>query len=137
VADIYALQGASNSGKSDTVIRVFNALVQKYPSAVVQQLHGQTRDVKVILRGINRLTVGIESQGDPNSRLQGSLADFSSANCDVIFCACRTSGMTVNWVNSHSPKYNIHFVRQQYVAGNLQAAANAATAQRLIAMSGL
>lgn len=41
--------------------------------------------MKVIISGVKGQIVGIETQGDPNSRLQDSLEDFLNASCDVIF----------------------------------------------------
>jgi hypothetical protein len=53
--------------------------------------------------------VGIESPCDPNSRLEDSLNEFEQHNCGITFCAARTRGMTVQWINSHSQKYHINF----------------------------
>jgi hypothetical protein len=83
------------------------------------------------MRGVNGLAVGIESQGDPNSRLKRSLPAFAAAKCDIIFCACRTSGMTVDWINALSAAYIIHFVAQTVVANN-HGATNDATAALLM-----
>ena len=135
MADVFALQGAASSGKSDTLIRLLEALEAKYPRAIKETLH-HGKDVKVILRGVNGMVVGIESQGDPNSRLEESLEGFKKAKCDIIFCACRTRGMTVGWVNSLSPKYHIHFVAQTYTNSS-RAASNAAMASSLMQMAGL
>lgn len=133
---VFALQGPGNCGKSTTLRHLFQALQAKYPGATVQAIHNGTVDIAVIMRGVNGLTIGIESQGDPGSRLQHSLPAFAAARCDVIFCACRTSGMTVGWVNALSPPYRIHFVLQNRAATN-HAAANAATAASLMQQAGV
>jgi hypothetical protein len=133
---LFALQGRGNCGKSDTLIRLLQAIQAKYPSATTQALPPVTKDVAVIMRGVNGLVVGIESQGDPNSRLQQSLRDFVAANCDIIFCACRTSGMTVGWVNALSATYSINFVAQTCVANN-HGVTNAATALSLMQRAGI
>ena len=133
---LFALQGPGNCGKSDTLTRLFHALQIKYPSATIQALHSGTKDIVVIMRGVNGLVVGIESQGDPNSRLQQSLPAFAAAKCDIIFCACRTSGMTVGWVNALSATHSIHFVAQTQVASN-HGATNAATAALLMQQAGI
>jgi hypothetical protein len=39
--------------------------------------------------------MGIESQGDPNSRIFKSLPFFVNKECDIILCACRNRGETV------------------------------------------
>lgn len=137
MAHIYALQGPAGSGKSSTLIQVFNDLQAKYPRVTITTLHGGTTDIKVIMHNVRGLIVGIESQGDPNSRLQQSLSDFMAANCNIIFCACRTRGMTVGWVNSyHHPLHNVQFVPQTIVTRG-RAGANAAMAASLITMAGL
>ena len=136
MSDIYALQGKGNSGKSDTIIKIFAELVRKYPSASVQQLSSGTRDIKAILTNIKGHKVGIESQGDPGSRLKQSLQDFASANCTIIICATRTSGMTVSWVNSLSPPFVVHFIPQVYATTNFNAN-NSRMALSIIAQAGL
>lgn len=134
--DIFALQGPANSGKTDTLIRVRDLLQAKYPSASLTSLHNGSGDIKVIFRGINGKTVGIESQGDPNSRLKESLLDFQRAGCDIIFCACRTSGMTVAWIKALSPPYQTQFVQKVRTTHN-HGSTNAAVAASLVQMSGL
>ena len=136
MAHIIALQGIGSSGKTQTLIQVFGYLQAKYPAETVQILHRGTIDIKVVLRDINGKVVGIESQGDPNSRLQHSLAEFLTLKCDVIFCACRSSGMTVNWINALSPPHNVQFVQKLRAASNY-AIANSADATALIAVAGL
>lgn len=134
--NLFALQGRSNCGKSDTLIRLFNEIKAKYPSATIQAINGSKKEITVILRGVNGLVVGIESQGDPNSRLQNSLSAFAAASCDVIFCACRTSGMTVDWVRAFSATYSIQFIKQTVVATN-HGITNSATALSLMQRAGI
>ena len=102
---------------------------------MVQILAGRN-DLKVLIHGVNGKLVGIETQGDPNSRLKESLSYFLAEKCDIIFCACRTSGMTVTWVNDHSAKHKVQFVPQTRVASG-QPKANAAMAAYLIKVAGL
>lgn len=139
MTDIFALRGPGNVGKTDTLIRLFNALQAKYPRATVQVLHSGTRDIKVILHGIAGKIVGIESQGDqggPNSRLEKSITDFVKGKCDTIFCACRTNGMTVASIKSFSPPHSVQFVpKTRTNVGH--AAANSAMATLLMQKAGL
>lgn len=134
--DLFALQGPGNCGKSTTLVNLYNALSSKYPAATIQAVHNATADLAVIMNGVNGLVVGIESQGDPGSRLKNTLSTFVTVKCDIIFCACRTRGMTVGWVNALSPQYNIHFVQQNWVANNY-ATVNAATAASLMRQAGI
>ena len=136
MSDIIALKGKGNSGKTQTINAVYKNLHRKYPNAIITNLYPNTIDIKIIM-DINGTKVGIESQGDPGSRLKQSLSDFSDANCDIIICATRTRGMTVNWVNSYSSKYNITFLQQTYATKNNQSETNIRTANHIITMAGL
>jgi hypothetical protein len=136
MANIFALQGLSNSGKSSTLIELLNQIISKYPQSRVQALQGGTKDVKVIVDLVNGMRIGIESQGDPNSRLQQSLADFRSAKCDIVFCACRTSGMTEDWIKKMRPQDIVHFIPQTAMPTG-QHAANTAKAAYLMQLAGI
>ena len=61
---------------------------------------------------IDKIKIGIESQGDPNSRLFESLKEFVKINCDLIICSTRTSGATVGAVSAlyASDNYDIIWV---------------------------
>ncbi len=132
---IVALSGVGNSGKTTTINEVFTLLQSKYPAAITNIII-QRVDIKVIMT-INGKKVGIESQGDPNSRLEKSLACFVNANCDVIICATRTSGMTVDWVNNYKSTHKIDFISKSRVPQSQQAAQNSQSAQQIISTAGL
>lgn len=138
MADIYALQGIGGTGKTETIRFILDQLRLKYPNAQVTNLRPQRRrDVAFILDGANGKKVGIESQGDPNSALQTSLQNFMNVNCDVIFCATRTSGMTVNWVNAYAVAgHQVRFV-QQTIANANYSQLNRNMAAHLITLAGL
>ena len=53
------------------------------------------QDLKVLIY-YKDITIGLESQGDPNSRLTTSIKEFAEDyKCDIIICACRTKGKDV------------------------------------------
>lgn len=98
--NIIAIWGHANQGKSDTVKRIAQILLKEYPTAIPTPLNiDYSTDIKIIV-AIGEIKIGIESQGDPNSRLFGSLKEFARKNCDLIICSTRTSGATVNAVSS-------------------------------------
>jgi hypothetical protein len=136
MGDIFALQGRANCGKSETINKVYTELCSKYPAAQVKDFFPGSPDKKVVMTGVSGKKIGIESRGDPNSRLQQSLIDFDKAGCDIIFCAARTSGMTVTWIRSHT-KYTPHFIPQTIVPAARQSQSNKAMAQSLIQQAGL
>jgi hypothetical protein len=118
--NLYALQGVSSIGKTETIRTIYDLLVLKYPNATVTDLQPRRRkDVAVVLDSCKGMKVGIESQGDPNSGLKASLQNFIGVKCDVIFCATRTGGMTVSWVNACAAAgYQIDYVPQTVVPAN-------------------
>lgn len=58
---------------------------------------------------IKGLKLGIESQGDPGSRLADSLDLFIREQCVIIVCATRTWGATVEAVGRHASEFDIRW----------------------------
>lgn len=81
--------GSAQQGKSESIKLVFKLLSEKYPYTILID----NGDIKAIVE-IAGVKVGIESQGDPNSRMPQSIDDFVSQGCGIIVCACRTKGDT-------------------------------------------
>ncbi|MDO9559857.1 MAG: hypothetical protein Q7I89_09275 [Syntrophales bacterium] len=131
-----ALKGKGSSGKTDTIKLVFQLLQNKYPNARVNVLIPNTIDIKATMV-INGHKVGIESQGDPSSRLKQSLSDFVNAGCSIIICATRSSGMTVGWVNDYSSGNQIDFIQQNYTSVANHSMVNNQTALHIISTAGL
>ncbi|MFV1951811.1 MAG: hypothetical protein ACC630_07665, partial [Nitrospinota bacterium] len=73
-------------------------------------------DVRAVVT-INGVKIGIESQGDPNSRLFKSLKLFAKLQCHVIVCATRTRGATVKAVESQKSDYEVIWYEQSIVKG--------------------
>ena len=97
---IFANWGQAGQGKSDTVKRIAQEILTTYTTATTSPTTiNFSGDIQVIIT-IGKVTIGIESQGDPNSRLFASLKKFSLANCDIIICSTRTSGGTVDAVSA-------------------------------------
>jgi hypothetical protein len=109
---VIANWGSANQGKSDTIKRLTQMILLHYPNATTQpQNINYTGDIKVIIT-IGRIHIGIESQGDPGSRIFESLDEFAAQHCDAIICSTRTSGATVGAVNTlhHVHGYDIIWV---------------------------
>jgi len=139
MGNIYALQGRGDCGKTETIKLVYQILVNNYKisQTQIQDFFPNSPDIKIIMSGVKGKKIGIESRGDPKSRLERSLKDFVNAGCDIIFCACRTSGMTVQWINSHKPKYTPFFIKQVIAASAKQRQSNNNMAQQLVKQAGL
>lgn len=108
----FAVWGHSGQGKSDTVKKITELLIQNYPNAPKEfAILDFKYDIRVVIT-IGKIKIGIESMGDPNSRLFESLETFVKVKCDIIICATRTSGATVDAVNElyNKEKYDIVWV---------------------------
>lgn len=102
---VIALWGIANIGKSATIWKVYNLLVSKY-AVKKSEYEIFAKDIRVVLT-IYGIKIGIESQGDPDSRLEKSLELFIKVGCKIIVCATRTRGNTVNLVKKLEPKYEV------------------------------
>lgn len=85
-------KGCSGQGKSASIKELFYLLKSKYP--VDRETFIDDGDIKAIIK-IENFKIGIESQGDPNSRLFKSMDKFIAEECDIIVTACRTRGETL------------------------------------------
>ncbi len=97
---IIANWGPSNQGKTDTIKRLAQLILDTYPHAKCTPAKPSFKADIVLIIMLGKIRIGIESQGDPNSRLPDSLKYFSEEKCDIIVCATRTSGQTVEEVNA-------------------------------------
>ncbi len=95
---VFAVWGRSKIGKSSSIKRFIDYLEEKYGVPPHEIIH-RGKDACVIFK-INKVLIGIESQGDPGGRMQRSLQYFKEKKCDIIVCATRTSGSTANAVKS-------------------------------------
>ncbi len=97
--NVVAVWGHAQQGKTGVIKRIARLIIRYYPEAEV--LIGDIDaegDIQLIIK-IGKIKIGIESQGDPNSRLFESLPLFIEEECVLIICATRTSGATVNKVD--------------------------------------
>lgn len=91
---VIANVGKGCQGKSTSIKEVLRYLLKNEAKELEGVRIGSfEEDIKTIVtyRGTK---IGIESQGDPNSRIFDSLPDFVNQKCDIIICACRTYGET-------------------------------------------
>jgi len=93
---VIALYGPSSQGKSETVRETANLLLATFPNHTLHAINNGA-DITYIV-DINGVIIGIESQGDPNSRMFQSLQTFVAQGCDIIICSCRSRGATASAV---------------------------------------
>jgi len=94
---IIALYGRKDEGKSETLKCVCKLLLTNFPnSKSTPESINYHNDILVII-DTGFVKIGIESQGDPKSRLicKDTVKKLANQNCDIIVCATRTHGETV------------------------------------------
>ena len=103
-----AIYGPANQGKSATIKAVAHQLQLMFPSLIKQVINDGV-DITYIFE-VNNIKIGIESQGDPNSHQAASLRKFVTHKCEIIICASRTTGMTVDAVNDLHNQHGYHII---------------------------
>lgn len=112
---IIGLYGTSNLGKSQTIKSIYEKLHENFLHIAFhkgfEQIIHENGDISIIII-INGKVIGIESQGDPNSRMFFSLPIFAKLQCDIILCATRTRGGTVVEVKKLNKEYEIIWIKK-------------------------
>lgn len=103
--------GVSNSGKSTTLINLYNLLIQEpqLASSVVQITQPFPSDIKPTMLNFTDndgkdIKVGIASAGDTEGVIN---VDFEKTiTCDIAFCAAKSYGITVETIETRLQKYS-------------------------------
>ena len=107
---IIALYGSQEVGKT-TSLKLLLGLLRAMPG-VEAEIILDGIDVRAVVR-IGTRWIGIESQGDPSSRLPDGLRDLVSSGCTVIVCATRNWGATCAVVDEYSHTHEIEWVHKR------------------------
>lgn len=112
---IIAIHGRANEGKSETIKKVCELLVDTFPKhKLFPEKISYQGDILQTIK-IGEVKIGLEGQGDPKSRmisdetlelLAGNHSEWG--NCDIIICATRTSGETVQQVDKIADEFDFH-----------------------------
>ncbi len=105
--------GGGNIGKSSAIKQVYEEIKRRYPQLLKLRPTTGGEDINALLN-INGVIVGIESQGDPNSRMYDSLKDFVAQNCDIIVCTCRTKSDTIASVRELESNHGYRLIFAQH-----------------------
>ena len=90
---IICFYGGAGIGKTSSILAVWNRLNLNNQSP----LHQSADDICAVVPFCNS-TVGIASQGDPCSAQDEWLEELMNLGCEIIVCASRTKGSTVDAV---------------------------------------
>ena len=124
---VFALKGRRNVGKDQTIRTVDELLRTKYPDVRVEHEHRTNAELRVVL-SINGVKIGVES----TARIEASYDLFVNLGCDVIICATRTTGKTVNAVNA-LPGYEVVWLEQRVQSAPFeQVLSNLAMARHIV-----
>lgn len=107
---IIAVYGRKDEGKSSSIKLVCQKLLDEFPNAtssIPKEEISYSADILVIIT-LGSIRIGIESQGDPKSRMitEETIKYLAEEKCDIILCATRTGGETVHKVDEIAGAYN-------------------------------
>lgn len=111
---IIANYGAGSLGKSSSIKAVFEKIKVGYSHTITD--FSDNGDVRAIIHFTDYdIKIGLESQGDPDSRMPVSMDLFVKNSCDIIIAACRTKGETMNKIYEVSNSYGYEIIWGQNI----------------------
>lgn len=114
MSKIIALMGRASSGKTTTIHKLPALLL----ASGYEQLPGNFKKHGTDFIDIytkDGLKLGITSSGDTYKIVNERLTILVSAKCDIIICACRTSGGTHAAINNFK-NYTSEFIQKTYAS---------------------
>lgn len=109
---IIAIYGASGTGKSTTIIETYKMLLERIPKP--KDPPDSDYDINEIIEYCGK-KIGIVGTGDPNSDHAELIDEKHEANCDIILCASRTKGETVENIRKYYSNYNVIWSSNLYL----------------------
>ena len=137
---LFCLKGRANVGKSATICCIYDKIKNNDCEILEQKFKdGIMIEIVAIIRNVNGLTIGINSYGDLGDMVSKQLQSLTDRNCDIIFCASRTRGATVQEVRKMKGKgYEVKFVKKNIADSNTHyITVNEEQADKLLEMVGL
>lgn len=107
---IIAVYGRGDEGKSQTVKLVCEQLLMNYPNAIPNKVPTIKGDILITIQ-LDNVKIGLESQGDPGSRMHTTVNDLADPEvhaCDIIVCASRTGGKSVKTIDAVADRHDFH-----------------------------
>lgn len=134
---LIAVRGVKDTGKTCSIKMAYKMLKAAYPRAKTEEVGGGTVDIARVIT-IDGVNIGIESQGDPTGHrirmLDKSLPYFAEMDCQLIICATRTSGATVDGVEEFSKahEYKVKWIEKCHSSPEVRDIRNETTAQEIV-----
>lgn len=118
---IICLQGNPNTGKSYTIIKLWEMILRNYKDDkeddyVQLFVDSDDYDFVGIITSVNGHKIGINSRGDEAGWIERWNKKLVENNCDIIFCTCHSRGKTVDAVKLFSKNgYKIVFIPKKAI----------------------
>lgn len=98
---VLASYGIAKIGKTSSLSEVYTELKARFSITQAPLMDdGDIKDILTISVCGQSILIGIETQGDPNSRQKDSIDEFVKNNCDILILASRTRGKTVDNIDN-------------------------------------
>src|SRR5262249_26268380 len=109
-----ALQGRQKAGKTETIRRAWNLLVNDHSARVVTKGRG-TREIRGGILEVDGELVGFMRKSEPRSHLEEGLNDRIEAGCLVIVCATHMPGTVAARIVEALPlhEWRIKWIRKR------------------------
>lgn len=91
---ILVLQGIGGSGKTTTITILWKKLKRLGFISIYPKFKSNNDFVDILI--YKRIIIGITTQGDNYSIIKKKLRIMKKYNCDIMICACRTYGSTID-----------------------------------------
>ena len=103
---IIYIKASANHGKTEIICKIYEKLKEfdykddeKFKTINENSGNKEYKDIlRVVVKGDIR--IGIASCGDPSENHKKWLDILCSENCDIIICACRTRGRTLQTIEA-------------------------------------
>lgn len=113
---IIGLWHYAKTGKTEVIRNVAKLFMQEYKDAKIEIIENddwresESGDFTVVIHTNNK-KIGISSAGDPGSNSKTRLTKLATKYlCDIIICASRSSGETVDAVSNVSSDYGYQLI---------------------------
>jgi hypothetical protein len=131
MAILIVVAGIGNSGKTKSIKDFALANLTDLPSPTGVEISY----AGPLTKNLNQYTIGIRSAGDTKALIVGAIQFFTKNNCDLMVCATKSRGVTVNTINAYitaNPSLTVHRIQtQSFTIAAQRAADNARVAQEI------
>lgn len=126
---LIVVRGVNNCGKTTAIKLAFDEL-RKSASKIVRHVPLHHKEVRGAIIEIDGIKVGIISLGDVDYILEEWITFLIEQGCQVIVCACRSRGGTVEYLNGL--EVETHFIEKWRVPGDERELANRKKAKSVV-----